>query len=96
LRGGGWQPGNSGIFDTTLRGNGMDAIMVRQARDDFEAMLTAGAMQSVAGVDVVSIVFERPGLWHVFAKYESAVVTSDQIDTAIAVADILKDMGILQ
>ena len=61
----------------------MNAIMVRQASDDFEAMLTADAMQSVMGAEVVSIAFERPGLWHVFAKYDSAVVTPDQVDTAI-------------
>jgi hypothetical protein len=61
----------------------MDAIMVRRAADDFEAMETADAMQSVVGAEVVAIVFERPGLWHVFARYDSATVSPEHIDAAI-------------
>ena len=74
----------------------MDSVMVRQAGDDFYAMQTANAMQSLAGVEVVSIVFqpgvagdpamlrfERPERWHVFAKYDSSRVTPEQVDAAI-------------
>lgn len=74
----------------------MDSVMVRQAISDFYALVTANAMQSVKGVDVVSIVFQSgyvgnpmhmtgsvPGVWHVFAKYDSNAVTPAQVDYAI-------------
>jgi hypothetical protein len=64
----------------------LDSVMARQAGDDFYAMQTANAMQSLAGVEVVSIVFQ-PGAysdrWHVFAKYDSSRVTPKQVDAAI-------------
>lgn len=74
----------------------MNSVMVRQAGDDFLAMQTAHAMQSIEGVEVISIVFQseragdptamsfqRPERWHVFAKYDSNVVSPDQVDSAI-------------
>lgn len=82
----------------------MDSVIVRQAGDDFYVMQTANAMQSLAGVEVVSIVFqsgdagdpairriERPQRWHVFAKYDSGKVTPDQIDAAIDAAILFTD-----
>jgi len=70
----------------------LDSIIVRQASDDFYAFKTANAMQSLPNVEVVSIVFqdrepimarEPRGFWHVFAKFASDQITTDQIDKAI-------------
>jgi hypothetical protein len=70
----------------------LDSIIVRQASDDFYAFQTAQAMQSLPHVEVVSIVFQdrepimhgqSRGFWHVFAKFASDQITTDQIDEAI-------------
>ena len=61
----------------------MNSIIVRRASDDFYAVLTANAMQSLAGVEVVSVVCDPRNTWHVFAKYRSGIVTTDDIDRAI-------------
>lgn len=71
----------------------LNAVLVREASDDFFAMKTADAMQSLSYVDVVSVVnqpagetkggFHRPERWHVFAKYASDMRTLEQIDAAI-------------
>ncbi len=72
-----------------------NSIIVRQASDDFYAFQTAQAMQSLPNVEVVSIVFQdrepimhgQPrGFWHVFAKFASGQITTDQIDEAIDIA----------
>ena len=73
----------------------LNSIIVRQASDDFYAFKTAHAMQSLPHVEVVSIVFQdrepimhgQPrGFWHVFAKFASDQITTDQIDEAIDLA----------
>lgn len=61
----------------------LDSVMVRMAVDDFEAFRIADVMQSFQHVEVVSIVFERLGIWHVFAKFASDKVHPDQIDDKI-------------
>ncbi len=74
----------------------LNAVIVREAGDDFFALKTADAMQSLSYVDVVSVVFQssregdaasgtfaRPERWHVFAKYASDMRTPDDIDAAI-------------
>ena len=78
------------------RGNSvtnLNEMIVRQGEDDFDAIGIANAMQSMAFVDVVSIVHENaPKLthqdsghvWHVFAKYAGDMVTTDQIDAKIS------------
>ncbi len=73
----------------------LDSIIVRQASDDFIALKTADAMQSLDSAEVVSIVYQdreplmygQPrGVWHVFAKYDSDKITTDCIDAAIDAA----------
>jgi len=59
-----------------------NAIIVRQATDDFNAFKVADAMQRLSYVDVVSIVFEN-GRWHVFAKYDDQAITPATIDASI-------------
>jgi hypothetical protein len=79
-----------------MKYNFINSIMVRRARDDFEAFEMANAMQSLPDVEVVSIVYqeriapnafidcpERPECWHVFCKYNSHAVTIAAIDKAI-------------
>ncbi len=70
----------------------LNSIIVRQASDDFNALQTANAMQSLEHVEVVSIVFQdcepimhgQPrGFWHVFAKFASDQITPDGIDKVI-------------
>lgn len=72
--------------------NKLNLIIVRQASDNFYALKTAQAMQSLPHVEVVSIVFEdrepmmhgQPrGFWHIFAKFASDQIATDQIDEAI-------------
>ena len=63
----------------------MDSVIVRQARDDFEALQVANAMQSLLAVEVISIVFQN-GVWHIFAKYASECITPDDIDRVIDAA----------
>jgi hypothetical protein len=59
-----------------------DAVMVRETSDDFLAMTLADAMQSITGVEVISIVCNGKR-WHVFAKFDSSIVDLDNVDTAI-------------
>lgn len=70
----------------------LDSVIVRQASDDCVASQIANAMQSIEGVEVVSVVYQdrepimlgKPrGVWHVFAKYASHTVAPGEIDTAI-------------
>lgn len=71
----------------------LNSMLVRQGEDDFDAICIAEVMQSMPHVDVVSIVHQQvPKLtdqhtgqvWHVFAKYDDYIVTTDQIDTEIS------------
>lgn len=59
-----------------------DSVMVRQSRDSFEAVIIANAMQSCAGTDVISVVFCE-NKWHVFASFDSSIITVDAIDQEI-------------
>ena len=53
-------------------------IMHREARDEYWILIIANAMESIKGVQVLSVVFNpaRParynehGVWYVFARYE--------------------------
>ncbi len=60
-----------------------DSVMVRQGRDSFEAVMIADAMQSCRDTDVISVVFCDKA-WHVFAAFDSNMITIDAIDYAIA------------
>lgn len=66
-----------------------NAMIVRQAANDFDALLIANAMQSIDGVEVVSVTVEvsypYEGVWRVFAK-QSTDVPIKWIDDAIAAA----------
>ena len=67
----------------------MDSVIVRQARNDFEALQVSNAMQSLTDVEVISIVFRTMltyEVWYVFAKYDSEYVKPDDIDDAIDAA----------
>ncbi len=77
----------------------LNAIIVRQASNDFEAFLIANAMQGLGYVDVVSIVCHpvEPVVhggsslsWHVYAKYADDMRTTEQIDEAIDLAMVAK------
>jgi hypothetical protein len=69
----------------------LDAVIVREAIDDFDALQIANAMQTVTCVEVFSIVCQPlasplPNVsarWYVFAKFASAMVTTYEIDEAI-------------
>ena len=68
-----------------------DAVIVRRAVDDFWALLTSSAMQSLGGVEVISITYSYSPdndskNWHIFAKYASGIVSTEQIDAAIDLA----------
>ena len=65
-----------------------DAMIVRRADDDFRALEIAHAMQSIDGVEVVSVVCQPTSahgamVWHVFAKFDSESVTINAIDESI-------------
>lgn len=79
-----------GIVATGETVTNLNAIIVREAVDDFAAFITAYAMQSMAFVDVVSVVCQYRGdtfeRWYVFAKYAGDMVAEDQIDKIINLA----------
>lgn len=58
-----------------------DSVLVRYAMDDFDALRIANAMQSITGVDVISVV--KAEGWHVFAKFTSSIVSIEDIDNVI-------------
>lgn len=63
-----------------------DSVILRRAANDFTAMQTADAMQSLSHVEVVAITY-RPNVllpWHIFAKYSAARVLPPEIDDAIS------------
>lgn len=67
----------------------LDGVMVRQCRDDFEAVQIANALQGLWGVvDVMSIVFQPMPIgydrWHVFIKYDSSLHSPAEINKEIS------------
>ena len=74
--------------------NTFNGVIVRHCRNDFHAIQTSDAMQSIGGVEVLSVVCQPivqiastariECRWHVFAKYDSSRVTPAEIDDVIA------------
>lgn len=71
------------LWEKTMN-TAQDSVLVRYGMDDFDAMKIADAMQSITGVDVISVV--KAEGWHVFAKFASSVVSIEEIDNVINAA----------
>lgn len=65
----------------------MSDVMLRHAKDDYEALLTAMAMQSV-GADVFCVTCDPTQKYQryiVWCKYDASCITTDAIDRAIEI-----------
>ena len=60
----------------------MAQVIVRHARDDFYALLTAQGMED-AGAKVFSMTVLPNGWFDIWAKYDSAMTNPDKIDESI-------------